>query len=119
MRHLILFALWLGLFVPSVLAQRPGGPPGGARSAPGVEVTGMVIDSVTGDAIPYATVQLLMARQDSILNGALTNEKGRFAVADVAPGRYRLRVVGLELRPTDVPNVEVCLLYTSPSPRDS
>ncbi len=87
------------------LAQRPGGRPGGAPAASNTEVTGMVLDSTSGDPIAYATVQLMV--RDSIVNGALTNEKGRFAIQKVKPGRYQLQVVSMEYETGPVKSVEV------------
>lgn len=61
-----------------------------AASASAFTVTGVVKDSVNGDPLPFATVELLSGR-----SGALTNDDGRFVVSGATEGdSLRLRLVG-------------------------
>jgi hypothetical protein len=56
---------------------------GGVRTC---EVTGQVIDAGSGRPIPGATVSLAGQR------GVVTDQTGRFAISNLAPGTYQITV---------------------------
>lgn len=53
-------------------------------------VSGSLIDSTIAEPVVYATVKLL--RNDSLLTGCITDDKGNFAIKDLRPGTYRLEI---------------------------
>ncbi|MFK7969831.1 MAG: TonB-dependent receptor [Bacteroidia bacterium] len=85
----------------SVFAQPPGGRRGGRKMMPFKDrpaigmITGAVVDSLQGKPVVYASVALVLTQNDSIVAGALTDEKGRFELTEVRPARYRLRIQSL------------------------
>ncbi|MDX5325266.1 MAG: TonB-dependent receptor family protein [Bacteroidota bacterium] len=92
-----------------VLAQRPGG----------ISITGKVLEGSNQDPIPYAAIALLMAESDSIVTGGLTDEKGKFSLSGLRPGKYRLsisfmgfskKVMPIELAPGSPVNLGNILL---------
>ncbi len=92
------FLLPLLLAVAPVAAQVGNGPgaatgrhlpPYAERPALGT-ITGLVADSATGQPLAYATVALYALPFDSLVGGAITDEKGRFALRDVRVGAHRL-----------------------------
>ncbi len=87
----LLAALLLAL--PTVVhAQRPtGGQPGTQQTAQGV-VTGSVVDDVTGNTIPSATVSVWSAADSSLVTGAITDLDGVFRIEGLRPGAYYVRV---------------------------
>lgn len=103
LRNLLLSVFVLVCFV-QVSAQ---GPPGARGGGSKTELTGMVQDSISGEALSFTTVQLRLPGKDSIINGALTNDRGRFKIKDVSPGRYEVRVVSMEYREKSLPGVTV------------
>lgn len=91
-RHLVAV---LPFFLLPVFLFAQGGsggrniPPYAMRPAIG-DLQGVVLDTFSLDPLPYATVRLVLASKDSLVGGALTDEKGRFHLKSVRPGRYRL-----------------------------
>lgn len=55
-------------------------------------ISGVVIDSASNKPVDYATITLLEAGQTKTINGALTDDKGRFTVKDVPYGNYHILV---------------------------
>ena len=55
-------------------------------------VSGSIIDSISGEALSYVSVALQHARFNKVLNGASTDDKGRFRIEGLAAGQYRLRI---------------------------
>jgi len=54
------------------------------------EIGGIVKDSLTGEGLPFATVQLLSQNNSNILKGALTDVNGNYIIKGIVPGEYRL-----------------------------
>jgi len=92
-----------------VLAQQPSGSgkasanPSGATysSRPAIgTLTGIVHDSISGQALEYATVALYSINPDSLIGGGITDQKGRFTLTGVGPGPLRLEIsfLGFEMR---------------------
>ena len=54
------------------------------------EITGHLIDSVSGQALQYATVSLLKKGNDQPLDGSVTNAQGSFSFSNLEPGDYEL-----------------------------
>jgi len=52
-------------------------------------ITGIVSDSITGEGLPYASLQLY-ATDNEMLQGVLTDNEGGFSFASVKPGSYSL-----------------------------
>jgi hypothetical protein len=55
------------------------------------QVTGKLIDQ-NNQAIPFATVALLNSPDSTIVKSTLTDNKGAFQMADIADGKYLLRI---------------------------
>ncbi|MCC2546477.1 outer membrane beta-barrel protein [Hymenobacter sp. BT175] len=82
MRYLLLLGLWLGCFLAS--AQKA--PATSGKSL----ITGMVLDSTSGQPLREASVSLLAAKDSTYLSFTITDGDGRFTLRNVAPGRYQL-----------------------------
>lgn len=78
------------------IAQQP--TPSMASPSMG-QLSGVVLDSVTRQPVPFATVALLTTA-GTVLTGKTTSETGSFAFMDVLPGAYSLRLsfVGYQTR---------------------
>jgi hypothetical protein len=61
-------------------------------------IEGVAVDSLTGEPRPAVTVVVV-----GIGRGTLTGTDGRFAIAQLAPGRYQLRARALSYRQTEIP----------------
>ncbi len=68
--------------------------PGMAARGPAIKgkITGSVMDSLTKQPVGFATISLRKEGSAKILNGALTEDNGKFSFTDIAPGKYDLEV---------------------------
>jgi outer membrane receptor for ferrienterochelin and colicin len=55
-------------------------------------ITGIVLDSATNKPVEFATVALMEGTSDKPVNGAVCDEKGRFEIKKITPGKYRVVV---------------------------
>ena len=70
-------------------------------------LTGKVIDSVSGQPLDYATVTLFLNNNPKPVNGATTDEKGKFSVNDVANGIYKVVIEFIGYKPFTFNNVVI------------
>lgn len=80
----ILVPLIFTLYYSPSYAQKEVDPPGS-----GV-VTGTVIDERLDEPIPYVTVAIKSLESGEIVNGQITDEKGRFTVKNIAHGDFKI-----------------------------
>jgi 5-hydroxyisourate hydrolase-like protein (transthyretin family) len=73
-----------GLFCAMLLCAQNG-------PAEKCSVSGAVVDSVTGQPLAKAQVRLQRVPHDAPDSGTATNAEGKFAMAGIEPGTYRLR----------------------------
>jgi iron complex outermembrane receptor protein len=99
----LLITIALLTVVLAVSAQPPGGGRGGERGGRGGKmnyasmpaigtVSGFVLDSLTSEAIQFATIRIYLARKDSLVGGGVTDEKGYFKISEVRPGPHYLKI---------------------------
>ena len=76
--------------------NRPQGRAGGEQ--PSGTVSGIMVDEVSKDPIPSATVALWSTRDSSLVTGTITQPDGRFSIDGIRPGSYYLQLsyVGYE-----------------------
>ena len=83
-----------------------------APTHPGT-VRGMLADSATGQPLREAAVSLTLAQDSSYVGFGITDGDGRFALRNVAVGRYVVRVSALGFRPRLLP---VAVSAANPAP---
>lgn len=88
MKRLLLLLTLISAY-GAALAQGPAG--GGGSSLTG-RITGLIVDSLTGKPVEYATVSIGRAGSAKSTNGSLSDEKGAFKVENVAAGSYRIKI---------------------------
>ena len=86
-------------------------------------ITGVIEDLESKEALIGANVII-----SGTANGAATDFEGKFFIQGVEPGMISLKVsyigyetttvTDIEILPNQTINKNICLLYTSPSPRD-
>ena len=64
---------------------------GGTVNAQNLQVKGSVVDSQTGEAMPFVNVALMRPADTVFMRGATTDFNGNFAIEDVTPGSYLLQ----------------------------
>jgi len=68
--------------------------PGMGAAAPKVtgRITATIIDSLTKQPVDYASVSLIRVKDNKTINGALTDEKGKITLQNIAPDEYKFAV---------------------------
>ena len=74
------------LFSFSLMAQKPD------NIGEGGNITGRVIDSLSGQPIDYATISLIGQDSQKPVNGTTTENTGVFKMTNVAEGKYQMQV---------------------------
>lgn len=72
-------------------------------------IEGTVIDSMTLNAVPYATVELLNSIDSTHVKYTITNTNGGFVLNEIGFGNYLLRISFLGYRKAIVPDIEISL----------
>lgn len=72
-----------------------GGPSSVLPPVANGELKGVVLDTFSLEPIPYATVRLMVAANDSIVGGALTDDKGKFSIKNIPSGAYMLEMASI------------------------
>src|SRR5678816_3970926 len=80
-------------------------------------VKGIVFDTIAKLPVSAATITVLQRSDSSLVTFTMTNSRGEFSLTNVPYGDYRLLVTHIGYH--NVNKFFTCLLYTSPSPRDS
>jgi len=58
-------------------------------SIPGkCELIGVVKDSISGERLPFATIQVLTTRDSSFVKGVMTDSEGNYLIRDIKTGEY-------------------------------
>ena len=66
--------------------------PGDLFGQTGLGLSGNVVDALTQQPVPYASVAVYSLRDSSIAGGPLASEDGTFSVTNLARGRYRCSI---------------------------
>ncbi|HEY8661555.1 MAG TPA: TonB-dependent receptor [Hanamia sp.] len=80
----ILFPALLCIVSFSLFAQQSG------NKNTGYIIKGRLLDSVSHNALEYATISLFLNGAQKPINGAVSDKKGNFVVNNLAPGDYKL-----------------------------
>ena len=89
-RKLLLFSLLILSF--RGLAQRPGQQGNQGKGITGA-ISGLLVDSISGEGIAFGSIGLQDQINGKIINGTVSDEKGNFKIIDVPSGLYTLQVV--------------------------
>ncbi|HHH52571.1 MAG TPA: TonB-dependent receptor, partial [Bacteroidetes bacterium] len=72
-------------------------------------ISGNVIDSLSGEPVEFAVVEILSGRSGKQVNGAMSDENGHFKIDDVKTGKYKVKVSFIGYTPKIVDGVELTL----------
>lgn len=73
------------------------------------KIEGVLVDSITNQAIPYATISMKRAESDISLDGVLSEDDGSFQIGEVTTGKYDLYISFLGYSEKIIRNVETTL----------
>lgn len=94
--RLALLTLFLGIAAHHTFAQAPA--PGNSK------ISGIVLDSAAAKGVEFASIALFNVADSKVIDGTTADENGKFALAKVAPGAYRLMIsfIGYKDKAVDV-----------------
>ena len=81
--------LFLFIFASQLFAQ---GTSDEKESSASFRITGTVLEKLSKEPMEYATVTLLNQNDSSIVNGNITDSKGKFIIGAENPGNYILQI---------------------------
>lgn len=98
MNKISLTILFIGLFVTTTFAQRP---------APrDVTISGKVIDKETSQPLEYATIAFFSKRQNKMVTGGITDDKGDFSIP-VPMGMYDISIEYIAFKTETLPDTQI------------
>lgn len=89
MKRILLLTFIVGIFFN---AHAQFGMGGAQKPSVVGRVTVIIQDSVTKNAIDYATISLISVKTTKSVNGGVTDAKGKLILQNIAPGDYKLLV---------------------------
>jgi ferric enterobactin receptor len=121
----LLFVTFIILGLATNLTAQPPWAGGGNRG-PSIKgrISGVVVDSISGEALEFATLVLLQTNDGQQLNGGITEPDGSFKITDVKNGTYDLDIsfIGYESRlikgvktTLEKPDLDLGTIYLAPS----
>ncbi len=101
------------LLILSVKIMAQGGSKGsGQRGEKGDmpaigQVSGIIIDSVSGNPMEYTTVALFRKRNKELVNGTISHKNGKFFMDKLKPGRYFIKVSFMGYNDKIIPDIMI------------
>jgi len=101
------------LFLQSqfIQAQAPIAPVAGSAvvSTPkgNSKISGIVSDSAAAKPVEFASVALVNASDNKVIDGTVADVDGKFEITSVAPGKYKLLISFLGFKDKSVSNISV------------
>jgi ferric enterobactin receptor len=90
MKRLILLCAGMVIMMQAKAQFTMGGP----AKKPSVtgRITAVILDSLTKKPVDYATISLIKIKDNKVLNGGVTDDKGKVSLQNVAPDEYKLSI---------------------------
>ena len=101
------------LLTQFAVAQHGEGERGGRGDGVKGEIWGNITDSLSDEAIGYATVKAFKVPSGDLAGGALCDEKGEFSIKNLPLGKYRVEISFAGYNPKVVDGIELTDSYTS------
>ena len=79
---------------------------GGTGRPTGCEIYGTVVDSITGQAIEYASISVI-GKDESIATGGITNFEGKFEIEEIKPGTYDIKIEFMGFSPVIFADIQL------------
>lgn len=119
MKHILLIAIIVP-FLTIAQEKGRGGGGGGNWNGSGKDnskdyikgsISGKIIDSKTGEVLEYANISLTNTKWEKIIEGTITNSKGKFYMNEIRSGNYQISVSYLGY---DIQNIDFELTKKKP-----
>ncbi len=71
------------------------------------KITGRIVDSLTKQPVEYASISLSIQETGKEVNGITTDEKGDFAITNIANGNYKFQVFFIGYKTAEIDNIVI------------
>jgi outer membrane cobalamin receptor len=71
------------------------------------QISGVVLDSISGKPVEYATVALFRKNNKELVNGTITQKNGRFFMEKITPGRYFIKISFMGYEDKIIPDIMI------------
>ena len=71
------------------------------------EIHGKVVDGTSSEPIPYASVALMQAEDQSLVTGVISDESGEYILSKVPAGTYKLKVTFMGYKPATIEDISI------------
>lgn len=92
----------------SAYSQFPGFGGSRGKTIKG-NISGEIIDSLSREPIPFASIALKRAGTDRVLNGVISDDEGKFKIGEVTNGKYDVVITFLGYEEKFIANAETTL----------
>lgn len=96
--------LLIGIMMLSLLTVQAQN---GNRSKAKGTISGIIIDSINGKPVEYATITLFHQGTKRIVSGAITDQQGQFTITGLNLGSYRMLVESIGYQSHSINNLKV------------
>ncbi|MDQ6476769.1 TonB-dependent receptor domain-containing protein [Dyadobacter sp. LHD-138] len=107
----LMLAVVLFLHAQMSQAQGPLAPASGAPASVtpkgNSKISGFVSDSATAKTVEFASIALVNAADNKVIDGSVADDKGKFEITGVAPGKYKVLVSFIGFKDKTVNNISV------------
>lgn len=101
----------LFLYAQFSQAQGPLAPASGAPASVtpkgNSKIAGFVSDSVASKAVEFASIALVNTADNKVIDGAVADDKGKFEITGIAPGKYKVLVSFIGFKDKTVNNITI------------
>ncbi len=71
------------------------------------KITGTIIDSLSGQALEYATIGLIATETNKAIDGSASDDKGTFTLEEVPSGNYKLQIYFIGYKTLFINNITI------------
>lgn len=103
---ILAFCISLVMVCAQPSSPKTGNGGGNPKEGFGV-ITGNLHDASTNEHVEYASVVLYRSSDSSMVTGALTDEKGKFMIDILNPGKYYIRIQFIGYEAATIPNLSI------------
>lgn len=101
------------LFLHAQMSQAQGplapasGAPASVTPKGNSKISGFVSDSATAKTVEFASIALVNAADNKVIDGAVADDKGKFEITGVAPGKYKVLISFIGFKDKTVNNISI------------
>lgn len=103
-----IFYLYFSIFLCQlqIMAQPPAAGANSTLPAIG-KISGRIVDAITKEGIEFASVSVANTSDNKVINGSLTDAKGKFVIEQIPAGNYHLQIAFVGYKNNSIENISL------------